>query len=165
MYLIDILSGSILKRMRGTFMNCKCSISLDDQPPHDGALLPVAVGMVLRRVREHKCFTQADLAAEADMNLSYISNVENGQNNISIMKFYLLCNALTVHPNDVLGRACQLLGALRLLIRNRTAQEAALLLRKYSPDSLEVGALINAGFIAHDHSVINMKAILSEAVS
>jgi transcriptional regulator with XRE-family HTH domain len=86
----------------------------------------------------------------ADMNLSYISNVENGQNNISIIKFCQLCNALLVPSNDVLQKACQQLGVLRLLIRNRTPRAAVLLLRQNSTISLEISALIKAGTPAKD---------------
>jgi transcriptional regulator with XRE-family HTH domain len=131
--------------MRGFFMSRECTSGFDMSSPFDEVLLPVAVGMVLRLVRDHKRLTQADLASLADMNLSYISNVENGQNNISIIKFCQLCNALLVPSNDVLQKACQQLGTLRLLIRNRTPREAVSMLRQNSTVSQEIGALIKAG--------------------
>jgi transcriptional regulator with XRE-family HTH domain len=131
--------------MRGFFMSRECTSGFDMSSPFDEVLLPVAVGMVLRLVRDHKRLTQADLASLADMNLSYISNVENGQNNISIIKFCQLCNALLVPSNDVLQKACQQLGTLRLLIRNRTPREAVSMLRQNSTVSQEISALIKAG--------------------
>jgi len=116
------------------------------QKIYDPLLLPIATGIVIRRVREAKNLTQSDLATKSDMNVSYISNVENGQNNMSIVKLSLISHGLGVLPDAVLGRAQQLLEPLHTAIRNRTPREAERMMAKAMPVLLDVGELIRKGF-------------------
>ena len=74
-------------------------------PSSEQTFLPIATGLVLRKVREEKELTQAELAIRTDMNLSYISNVENGQSNISIVKLDIICKGLDIQPGNVLNLA------------------------------------------------------------
>ena len=55
-------------------------------------------GRIIRRLREISGTSQGDLARLATANLSYISSIESGKNNISIRKVLLLCNALRIPP-------------------------------------------------------------------
>lgn len=57
------------------------------------------IGYIIRRLRELSGTSQCDLARHAAANLSYISSVESGMNNISIKKIQLLCNALRLTPS------------------------------------------------------------------
>ena len=55
--------------------------------------LSMLTGRIIRRLREISGTSQGDLARLATANLSYISSIESGKNNISIRKVLLLCNA------------------------------------------------------------------------
>lgn len=54
----------------------------------------------MRRLRVKKNMTQASLAFEAEINVSYYCAVENGENNISFRKFLSICRALS-EPADL----------------------------------------------------------------
>jgi transcriptional regulator with XRE-family HTH domain len=56
------------------------------------------IGFLIRRLRELKGFTQSQLAAQSEINLSHVCTVESGFNNISIKKLLLICNALRIPP-------------------------------------------------------------------
>lgn len=60
--------------------------------------LSMLTGRIIRRLREIRGTSQSDLARLASANLSYISSIESGKNNISIRKVLLLCNALRIPP-------------------------------------------------------------------
>ena len=55
---------------------------------------PAKVGSVMRRLRVRQNLSQAALAYEADINVSYYCAVENGENNVSLYKFMSICKAL-----------------------------------------------------------------------
>ena len=57
----------------------------------------------MRRLRLEKNMTQADLAYEAEINVSYYCAVEHGDNNISLHKFISICHALQEQPDDVMS--------------------------------------------------------------
>ncbi len=108
--------------------------------------LPLAAGIVLRHVRAVKHLTQADVATRAHMNVSYISNVENGQNNISMIKFSLICHGLCVQPDFVLGLALKLMLPLDTAIRYRSLREAQRLIQNRMPKLLDVEDIVSSGF-------------------
>lgn len=56
------------------------------------------IGSILRRLRELSGVSQGDLARFSAANLSYISSIESGRNNISIKKVLTLCNAMGQTP-------------------------------------------------------------------
>lgn len=60
-------------------------------------------GNMIRRLRELRGISQGDLAQMSATNLSYISSIENGKNNISIRKFFELSNALGLSPNKLMN--------------------------------------------------------------
>ena len=65
-------------------------------------VLPREMGNVMRDLRTRKKLTQAELAFDAEINVSYYSAVENGENNITILKFFSLCSALHEQPSEVM---------------------------------------------------------------
>ncbi len=75
------------------------------------------VGFIIRRLREISGTSQGGLASRSVANLSYLSAVENGANNISIRKIWLVCNALALQPNlliniqNNIGNASDLINA------------------------------------------------------
>lgn len=64
-----------------------------------------SLGVVLRQLRNKKEFSQVDLAAAADVERSFISDVENGRRNISMNTFLRLCEGLEVEPPKILDAA------------------------------------------------------------
>lgn len=60
-------------------------------------------GRIIRRLRELSGTSQSDLARFSSANLSYISTLESGVNNISIRKILLICNALRLSPASLLA--------------------------------------------------------------
>jgi transcriptional regulator with XRE-family HTH domain len=65
------------------------------------SILPI--GFIIRRIREFDGLTQGELALMSEANLSYISTIESGVNNISIKKLLLICNALHLSPVLLMG--------------------------------------------------------------
>lgn len=57
----------------------------------------------MRRLRVKRNMTQADLAYEAEINVSYYCAVENGENNISLGKFISICRALREPADRVMS--------------------------------------------------------------
>lgn len=53
-------------------------------------------------MRENKAMSQKDLAYKADLDRSYIAQVENGQRNISIVNIEKIAKALEVTISDLL---------------------------------------------------------------
>lgn len=54
------------------------------------------IGQRIRQIREQKKMTQKDLSDLSDLDRSYITSIENGQRNISIINLEKLANALGV---------------------------------------------------------------------
>jgi len=54
------------------------------------------IGQRIRQIREQKKMTQKELSDLSDLDRSYITSVENGQRNISIINLEKLANALGV---------------------------------------------------------------------
>lgn len=69
-----------------------------------------SLGVVLRQLRNKKGFSQMDVAAAADMERSFISDVENGRRNISMNTFMRLCEGLESDPRRVLDAALKNMG-------------------------------------------------------
>ena len=60
------------------------------------------IGLKIVSLREEQRFTQEDLAGLAEMDRSYLSEIENGHKNLSVMSLYKLAEALKVKPADLL---------------------------------------------------------------
>ncbi len=65
------------------------------------------IGVILRRYRYQNDMTQIDLAAAADCDRSFISQIENGKAGLSMDLFLRLCDALDVPAWEVLKEATQ----------------------------------------------------------
>ena len=62
----------------------------------------VAVGARIRQIRERTGLSQEALAAEAGIDRSYMSGVERGRRNFSMLKLQALAKALRVPVRDIL---------------------------------------------------------------
>jgi transcriptional regulator with XRE-family HTH domain len=61
-----------------------------------------AIGTRIRRAREGRGWSQETLAAEAGLDRSYMSGVERGVRNLSVLKLAAIANALGVPARDLL---------------------------------------------------------------
>ena len=59
-------------------------------------------GQNVRFRRQSLGFTQAELAARADIDRAYISNIEQGRKNISLTTLQKLADSLEVEPAQLL---------------------------------------------------------------
>lgn len=59
-------------------------------------------GRTLQEARKDKGWSQEKLAEMADLDRTYISSVERGHRNISIINIYKLAQALDVIPSSLL---------------------------------------------------------------
>ena len=57
-------------------------------------------GLVLKRIRKEKGFSQESLANTADIDRTYVSDIEKGKRNISLRIIEKLCNTLQVSLSD-----------------------------------------------------------------
>ncbi len=60
-----------------------------------------AFGKRLRTVRKEKGFTQEELAARADIELSQVSRIERGVINTTISQVFILAEALGIKPQEL----------------------------------------------------------------
>ncbi len=60
------------------------------------------VGRNVRKIREDLGFSQEDLAFEADLHRTYISGIERGVRNPTVLTVEQLANALKVPPYQLL---------------------------------------------------------------
>ena len=58
-------------------------------------------GKYLKKLREDKKISQADLAFECEMEISQISRIERGLINTSISNVYYIAKALGISPKDL----------------------------------------------------------------
>jgi transcriptional regulator with XRE-family HTH domain len=58
-------------------------------------------GRKLRKLREHKGLSQEKLAELADLHRTYVSGVERGERNISLVNIERLANALGIALADL----------------------------------------------------------------
>jgi transcriptional regulator with XRE-family HTH domain len=59
-------------------------------------------GANVRKLRQAKALSQEQLALDAGLDLSYISNIEGGKRNVSLGSILKLANALGVKPAKLL---------------------------------------------------------------
>lgn len=76
----------------------------------DGEWLRVAFGRLLKELREDRGLSQAQLALESELDQTFVSLLERGRRQPSLITLFALCDALGVEP-DALVR--QLAGARR----------------------------------------------------
>ena len=61
----------------------------------------ISFGKNLKRVREEKNITQAQLAIDCDVDVSVISRIERGVVNTSLSNLKLIANALNIHLKEL----------------------------------------------------------------
>jgi transcriptional regulator with XRE-family HTH domain len=66
----------------------------------DGAALNAAFGRVLRQQRKQARLTQEQLALAADLQRNFVSELERGQKQASMMTLFKLASALQVTPHE-----------------------------------------------------------------
>jgi transcriptional regulator with XRE-family HTH domain len=59
-------------------------------------------GKRVRKVRVERRLTQEELAFGAKMNVTYLSDIERGKSNPSLLKIAMICHALDVRPSELL---------------------------------------------------------------
>lgn len=57
-------------------------------------------GLVLKQIRKEKGFSQESLANTADIDRTYVSDIEKGERNISLRIIEKLCNTLQVSLSE-----------------------------------------------------------------
>lgn len=62
----------------------------------------LALGNNLKKVRLSKGLSQEKLAFEADLDRTYISGIERGKRNVSVVNLYRIANALGIPPHLLL---------------------------------------------------------------
>ena len=61
----------------------------------------IAFGKRVREVRKSKGISQERLAEMADIDRSYMGNIERGEKNVTLKKAYEICDALEVEIQDL----------------------------------------------------------------
>lgn len=61
----------------------------------------VMFGYNLKRIREEKVITQAQLAIDCNFDVSVISRIERGTVNTSLSNIKLIANALNIHIKEL----------------------------------------------------------------
>jgi transcriptional regulator with XRE-family HTH domain len=64
-----------------------------------------AVGQRIRRIREERQLTQAELASLVSLTRSSITNIEQGRQKLLLHTLYDIATALAVKPSDLLPEA------------------------------------------------------------
>lgn len=62
----------------------------------------VAFGKRVRDVRKNKGISQEGLAELANIDRSYMGNIERGEKNITLKKVYEICDALDIEIKEML---------------------------------------------------------------
>ena len=62
-----------------------------------------ALGLAIRRRRLSLELTQEELAEAADLHWTYISGIERGIRNVSIVNLFHIANALKLRVRDLVG--------------------------------------------------------------
>ena len=70
-------------------------------PPQGHRILKL-VGDQIREHRERLGWTQQRLAAEAGLDMGYVSDIELGKRNVSLLVFLQIVRALRVKASDIL---------------------------------------------------------------
>lgn len=61
----------------------------------------IEFGNQIRAIRTEKGISQEKLAQLANLDRSYMGNVERGENNITLSKAYQICDALNIKLSDL----------------------------------------------------------------
>jgi len=121
----------------------------DSRSPMDASfyntILQRSFGAVIRLIRDYKRLTQAQLCELASIDSSYLSHVENGASNVSIVKIDQICNAMSVDMSDVFKKT-EIILADANRIRNTPAYTDFLSrIPQYTVESLGIDQLVLYG--------------------
>ena len=70
-------------------------------PKFAGNEFLVALGGAIRQARNEQALSQEGLAAEAELDRSYMGGVERGEHNITVMNLIKVCQALKRKPSKL----------------------------------------------------------------
>jgi transcriptional regulator with XRE-family HTH domain len=73
------------------------SLSIDDKS------ILMSFGLSLKKIRLKKNLSQEELAYQSDLHRTYISSVERGERNISLINIVHIANALDIPLTELLG--------------------------------------------------------------
>jgi transcriptional regulator with XRE-family HTH domain len=65
--------------------------------------LRTAFGDLLRELREKRGLSQAQLALESELDQTFVSLLERGRRQPTLVTLFALCDALRVEPDTVVG--------------------------------------------------------------
>jgi transcriptional regulator with XRE-family HTH domain len=65
--------------------------------------LRAAFGDLLKRLREERALSQAQLALESEVDQTFISLLERGRRQPTLTTLFALCDALRIEPDAVVG--------------------------------------------------------------
>jgi len=60
-------------------------------------------GVHLKNIRVQKNITQEQLALLCDLDRTYISGIERGKRNLSLINLYKIAESLDIHPSELLA--------------------------------------------------------------
>ena len=69
-----------------------------------------AFGKVIKQIREEQGLSQQELADYAELDRSYISDMERGRYNPTLLTIYKLSEILKIKPNKLIERIDKVLG-------------------------------------------------------
>lgn len=72
-------------------------------PKHAGAQVLVDLGIAIRSARVAKGLSQEALAADANLDRSYMGGVERGEHNLALMNIVKIANAVGLKPSELLA--------------------------------------------------------------
>ena len=70
-------------------------------PKHSGDPILVALGIAIRTARTNLGLSQEVLAAEAELDRSYMGGIERGEHNLTVLNLVRVAKALNSSPSDL----------------------------------------------------------------
>lgn len=70
----------------------------------DGEWLRVAFGELLKELREQRGLSQAQLALDSELDQTFVSLLERGRRQPSLVTLFALCEALRIEPEAVVRK-------------------------------------------------------------
>ncbi len=61
----------------------------------------ILFGLRLRELRRARSLSQEELAARSGLHTTYLSGIERGHRNVSLLNIYRLADALAVNPEEL----------------------------------------------------------------
>jgi transcriptional regulator with XRE-family HTH domain len=70
----------------------------------DDDWLRTAFGTLLKELREERGLSQSQLALESELDQTFVSLLERGRRQPTLITLFALCDALKIEPDTVVGR-------------------------------------------------------------